>query len=133
VSLDIKATRRRIATGIYGDDWITKAEIRDAFSALEALVAEVERLRAEVAFLRACVPPTHPSHYGYEAWEERLRAEVERLRAEVERERASVVAYLRGLADDAAGRMFVPLSRAKAYLAAADAIERGEHRREEEE
>jgi len=46
----------------------------------------------------------------------------------VQDERAAVVAYLRGLADDAAGRMFVPLSRAKAYLAAADAIERGEHR-----
>jgi hypothetical protein len=47
------------------------------------------------------------------------------------RERAAVVAWLRGLAADATSRVFVPLSRAKAYLAAADDIERGEHRREE--
>jgi hypothetical protein len=103
-----------------------------------ALVAEVERLREgearrlqllddagglenerdalarEVAFLRACVPPTHPSHYGYEAWEERLRAEVER-------ERAAVVAWLRDGLGGEQGRVEY-----------ADDIERGEHRREDE-
>lgn len=75
-----------------------------------ALVAEVERLRAEVSYLRACVPPTRPTDYGHEAWTEALRAAV----AE---ERAAVVAYLEvrgGIAGDLAGD-----------------IERGEHRREE--
>jgi hypothetical protein len=48
-----------------------------------------------------------------------------------EQERAAVVAWLRGLAADATSRVFVPLSRAKAYLAAADDIERGDHRKGE--
>ena len=49
-----------------------------------------------------------------------LLAEVERLRGEVERERAAVVAYMRGSNDNR-------------VLDYADAIERGEHRREETE
>jgi hypothetical protein len=78
-----------------------------------ALVAEVERLRAEVDLLRT----------GREAarnYADRVEAEVVALRGE----RAAVVAWL----------------RAEAYLTlykatpsdVADAIERGEHRREEE-
>ena len=104
-------------------------------SCVPVLRAEIERLRGErdhfreawaaaqvrldcgvareVAYLRACVPPTHPSHYGYEAWEERLRGEVER-------ERAAVVAYL----------LAPGTSCDNAWLA--ETIERGEHRREEE-
>lgn len=78
----------------------------------EALVAEVERLRALVAFLCACVPPTNPSDYGYEVWEERLRDEVKR-------ERDAVVAWLRDEYDTDSARN------------AADEIEDGEHRREE--
>ena len=53
---------------------------------------------------------------------ERLRAEVERLRAEVERERAAVVAFLRDGLGGEQGRVEY-----------ADDIERGEHRRKEEE
>ncbi len=49
-----------------------------------------------------------------------LLREVERLRGEVERERAAVVAYMRGSNDNR-------------VLDYADAIERGEHRREETE
>ena len=108
--IDLNDIEARIAEGIYGDDRLHGAARNDAFSALAEIIAEVKRLRAERdAFLRACVPPTHPRDYGYEAWEERLRAEVAA-------ERAAVVAWLRF-----------------AYLrGAADAIERGEHRRGDE-
>ena len=79
------------------------------------LRAENEQQAREVAYLRSCVPPTHPSHYGYEAWEERLRAEVER-------ERAAVVAWLRKHWSEVLEQ--TPQQTAKL-------IERGEHRREE--
>lgn len=72
----------------------------------EELEAEVERLRAEVAHLRACVPPTHPADYGHEAWA-----------AAIAKERAAVVKYL--------------AARGGICLDLADDIERGEHRREE--
>jgi hypothetical protein len=81
----------------------------------DALVAEVERLRGEVSYPRACVPPTRPTDYGHEVWTAALRAEVAA-------ERAAVVAWLREpgeYVDPACARL-------------ADAIERGEHRREEE-
>ena len=55
-----------------------------------------------------------------------LVAEVERLRAEVERERAAVVAWLRAEMEDASTAVRGTLGFA------ADAIERGAHRREEE-
>jgi hypothetical protein len=93
---------------------------------IAALVAEVERLRAEVeqmrltvAALRASVPPTHPSDYGHEVWSAALRAEVAA-------ERAAVVAWLR----EHEGRVR-PVAW-EILSAAADCIERGEHRREEE-
>ena len=73
-----------------------------------SLTVEVEQQAREVAYLRACVPPTHPSHYGYEAWEERLRAEVAA-------ERAAVVTYL-----------LLPGTSCDNY-ALAEAIERGDH------
>jgi len=90
----------------------------DAFSALAALLAEVERLRGEVSYLRACVPPTRPTDYGHEVWAAALRAGVAA-------ERAAVVVYLRGLADDYG--VCLDLSLAEQ----ADIIERGEHRKED--
>jgi len=91
----------------------------DAFSALAALLAEVERLRGEVSYLRACVPPTRPTDYGPEVWTAALRAEVAA-------ERAAVVAWLRSQVSQAAG------DDDYAYDHASDAIERGEHRRKGE-
>lgn len=90
-----------------------------------ALVAEVERLRAEASFLRACVPPVHPSDYGNEAWTEAIRAYV----AE---ERAAVVAWLRSRMGmyDGELRSDEAVCEALQYLSAE--IERGDHRREEE-
>ena len=73
-----------------------------------------DALAREVAYLRSCVPPTHPSHYGYEAWEERLRAAVQQ-------ERADLAAWLR----------LAPQCYLDGYLLVGP-IERGEHRREEE-
>lgn len=87
---------------------------------IAGLVAEVERLRDTVAFLRACVPPTHPSDYGHEAWAETVRTAVAA-------ERAAVVAWLRGLAMDSCEWS----ERAVVYDSCAFAIEHGEHRREE--
>ena len=81
----------------------------------DALVAEVERLRAEVSYLRACVPPTRPTDYGHEVWTAALRAEVKE-------ERAATVAWLREpgeYVDPACARL-------------ADCIERGQHRRKGE-
>jgi len=77
-----------------------------------ALVAEVEHLRAAIAALQASVPPTHPSDYGHEVWAA-ARHEA------VAKERAAVVAYLRRM------------DRTFCYVAALD-IAQGEHRREEE-
>jgi hypothetical protein len=93
-----------------------------------ALVAEVERLRGEVSYLRACVPPTHPSDYGHEAWSAALvEAKKEGARSAVEErdaERAAVVAWLRA-------ESRVVLGDAKRLLAwASTQVERGEHRRE---
>ena len=90
---------------------MTDAEL--AAERLAALRAEVERLRGEVSYLRACVPPTRPTDYGHEVWTAALRAEVAA-------ERAAVVAWLRQEFDTDSVRM------------AADDIERGEHRREGE-
>jgi regulator of replication initiation timing len=52
VSIDLDAIKGRIANGIYGDDRLTGAEIFDALAALDELIAEVERLRAENRKLR---------------------------------------------------------------------------------
>lgn len=167
MSIDLDAIEARIATGIYGDDRLSKDERNDAFSALAEIIAEIERLRAdldalsravgqalvaaslaagetladpiphiivstvtrlraealgqraEASFLRACVPPVHPTDYGHEAWAEAVRAAV----AE---ERAAVVAWLHHAADT---RYYDCCCGPVA--ACADAIERGEHRREE--
>ena len=120
---DLDAIKGRIATGIYGDDRLTATEILDALAALDELVAEVERLRGEVSYLRACVPPTRPTDYGHEVWTAALRAEVAA-------ERAAVVAWLRKEAVSHRRDGF-PIA-AYTMQERADAIERGEHRKEEE-
>ena len=101
----------RVGTAIYSEFDLPQTDRDAVYNEVEALITEVERLRAE-------------RHIDNEqlarAWDESR-----------DMERAAVVAWLRGLAADATSRVFVPLSRAKAYLAAADAIERGLHRREE--
>lgn len=60
---------------------MTDAEL--AAERMAALRAEVERLRGEVSYLRACVPPTRPTDYGHEVWTAALRAEVAAERAAV--------------------------------------------------
>lgn len=106
MSIDLDDIARRIADGIYGDDRMTKEGRDDAFSALNEIIAEVERLREEVAMLQQ---------------EARIRKNIcDGLASEADAERAAVVAYLRepGTSCD------------KDVLA--DMFERGEHRREEE-
>ena len=81
---------------------------------LAALVAEIERLRAEVDLLRT----------GREAarcYADRVEAEVVALREE----RAAVVAWLRGVADDP--ETFV--EEATLLRSTSNAVERGDHRR----
>lgn len=117
MSLDLDTIRVRLS----------RADVPSIIADAFALVGEVERLRAEVSYLRACVPPTRPTDYGHEAWTEALRAAV----AE---ERAAVVAWLRARDGGNEERVAV-----EAYLAAsggicldfANDIERGEHREEE--
>ena len=45
MSIDLDAIEARIATGIYGDDRMSKEERNDAFSALAEIIAEVSDLR----------------------------------------------------------------------------------------
>lgn len=113
------------------------AELRERRAQVDGyrmtLLAEVERLRGEVSYLRACVPPTRPTDYGHEVWTAALRAEVAA-------ERAAVVAWLRGEPErlvkcnghrHADGKPCWVMSPMPADELA-DCIERGEHRREEE-
>ena len=93
-----------------------RAEVDRLRSQVAALLAKVERLRDTVAFLRACVPPTHPSDYGHEAWAETVRTAVDA-------ERAAVVSALERWAEDG-GDPWMSFC--------ADRIKSGEHRREEE-
>jgi hypothetical protein len=93
-------------------------------SMVTRLRAEALGQRAEVAYLRACVPPLDPRDYGHEVWAESYREAQERQRQE---ERAAVVAWL----NDAADTRYRDCCCGP-IAACADAIERGEHRREEE-
>ena len=123
MSIDLDDIESRINEGIYGDDRMTDTGRDDAFSALAVLLAEAERLRAEVSYLRACVPPTRPTDYGHEVWAAALRAEVAA-------ERAAVVAWLRAGASNHQG--FGVRLIGDELDAYANNIERGEHRREED-
>jgi hypothetical protein len=55
MSDDLKDIERRIKNGIYNDDWLSDNTQYDACSAVAEIIAEVERLRAEVAAERAAV------------------------------------------------------------------------------
>jgi len=106
---------------------ISPSDAADVVAEIERRRAALDAERATVAALRASVPPVHPADYGHEAWTAALvDAKKEGARSAVEErdaERAAVVAWL----------------RAEAYLTlyeatpsdVADAIESGEHRREE--
>jgi inorganic triphosphatase YgiF len=106
---------------------VINADLRRMVDGLETAAHEeraavVERLRAEVSYLRACVPPTRPTDYGHEVWTAALvEAKKDGARSEVaERvaeERAAVVAWL-----EKAGWM----------PSLVEVFRRGEHRREEE-
>jgi len=96
-------------------------------SEAKALLAEIERLRAEVDLLRT-------GREAARSYADRVEAEVVALRGADVRERATVVAWLR-----AQGRAWMAtystewgFHRARCLEQTADAIERGEHRREEE-
>jgi len=103
-TIDLDDIESRISDGIWGDDRETDTQRDDAFSALAALVAEVERLREMLL------------NAGWPREAEELAAEALRY------ERAAVVAYLRE-----EGSINSMLSVLKG---AADEIERGEHRNE---
>ena len=94
----------------YGDN-DTAVMLLHAREDMDALVAEVERLRVEVTFFRASVPPSHPSDYGHEAWAKSVAEGV----AEGERR---IVAYLRRETYPCCGQCNNQL---------ADYIERGDH------
>lgn len=114
MSIDLDAIEARIAAGIYGDDRLSKEERNDAFSALAEVIAEVETLRAEVDLLQQ---------------EARIRKAInEGLASEVAKERAAVVAWLR---TGEPVEVWHQAVGGTCYTTAADAIERGEHRREE--
>jgi hypothetical protein len=53
--IDLNDIEARIAEGIYGDARMPRAARNDAFSALAEIIAEVKRLRAEIAAERAAV------------------------------------------------------------------------------
>jgi hypothetical protein len=55
MAIDLDSIESRINEGIYGDDRMTDTGRDDAFAALAALVAEVERLRGENSRLRDTV------------------------------------------------------------------------------
>lgn len=89
----------------------------------DAARAEVERLRATVSFLRACVPPRRPSDYGHEIWAEEVQAAEARGRDE---ERARIVADLRSAAPSADDRVWYR-SPSLTLEACAERYERGDH------
>jgi len=132
--IELDDIESRIADGIYGDDRLHRAARNDAFSALAEILAEVERLRADRAWLveevlsqtgatadelAACMAA--PAHMPVvnrrmgEAIRERLS------------DRAAVVAWLREQrqygTDELIGHGFATVCNILA-----DAIERGEHR-----
>jgi hypothetical protein len=129
MTIDLDALEAAVAEGEKKNFFVAPivkeliAELRERRAQVDGyrmtLLAEVERLRGEVSYLRACVPPTRPTDYGHEVWTAALRAEVAA-------ERAAVVAWLRSQVSQAAG------DDDYAYDHAADVIERGEHRREGE-
>ena len=96
------------------EEWVDLLTLYETDECSVRLRAEVDRLRSEVAELRALGVSLHKSAaMGRDA------------------ERAAVVAWLRGEVD-AAMEMHLPV-RAATFLECGEAIERGEHRREGDE
>ena len=104
-----------VAASLAADETLADPMPHIIVSTVTRLRAEALGQRAEASFLRACVPPVHPTDYGHEAWAKAVRAAV----AE---ERAAVVAWLREHWSEVLEQ--TPQQTAKL-------IERGEHRREE--
>ena len=108
--IDLDGIESRINDGIYGIAQQSDADRDDAFSALAALIAEVERLRGINADLRLMV---------------------DGLETAAHEERAAVVAWLReGITQ--LGQQTRLVSLGPLLLDMVGVIERGEHRREEE-
>jgi hypothetical protein len=107
MSIDLDDIESRINNGIYGDDRMTNTGRDDAFAALAALVAEVERLREMLL------------NAGWPRESDELAAMALRY------ERAAVVAALRRFEPGPMGLSLVDMA------SVANDIERGEHRREE--
>lgn len=86
-----------------------------------ALLHEVDRLRAEVSFLRSSVPPLHPTDYGHEIQAAEARGQ--------EAERARIVADLRSAAPSADHRVLLLIDNPIALTleACAERYERGDH------
>lgn len=109
MSIDLDDIERRIADGIYGDDRMTKEGRNDAFSALNEIIAEVERLREQRRI------DNEEAARLYDFARDKGKA----------LERASVVAWLR---DET---LCLDTCCKRVVLDLADDIERGDHRREE--
>ena len=135
MTIDLDDIESRINDGIYGDDWMSDTARDDAFSALAEIRAEVERLRALEADAERVLVKAELWNY-YAAFVQangagsitELVVQRDEARAAVGAERTAVVAWLRDEVDDddnSEGLFACVL----AY--AANAIERGEHRREE--
>ncbi len=148
MTIDLDEIESRINDGIYGDDRMTDTARDDAFSALAVLLAEVERLLDEEAYRLQLLDDAGGLENERDGQRKRadslalayreqqgendalriantnLRLMVDGLETAAHSERAAVVAWLQA----ASQRWAVddPLNEA------ADAIERGEHRRKEE-
>jgi len=78
--IDLADIERRINEGIYGDDRMTNADFDDAFSALAALLAELETAAHKerqnvVAWLRreaSAMHPAEPDRAMLSYWERNL-------------------------------------------------------------
>ncbi len=100
---------------------LNAAQTAAILSRINALIAEVERLRTEADLLRAGLEATR-------AYADRVESEALSLRGE----RAAVVSWLLARAGETANRRPGNENEISlTYSLAADFIERGEHRREE--
>jgi hypothetical protein len=108
--IDLYDTEALIVDGIYGDDRMSRKQRDEAMAALAALVAEVERLRAQIA----------DCEQGYRFAASKAEA----------KERAAVVAWLRAECGSPGHEdRYCAYCRVRRNIAAD--IERGEHRRKE--
>lgn len=112
MSPDARELLARIGTALYEPDTLTRQETEALYDTLDALVAEVERLRAERDHFRK----------AWSAAQVRLDCGTDATEA-VREERAAVVAWLRKHWSEVLEQ--TPQQTAKL-------IERGEHRKEEE-